>query len=103
LQLSWEALAAGQLAKSEYGYYLAYRNIDPESRVIRWYAKFEPRSGHFLVQEEWPFFDSLKEVQAFCQGHEQALLGCRTVIKKMDPGPRTARLWESFIREPESP
>jgi hypothetical protein len=85
LQLS---LAVGQFAKSEYGFYLAYRNIDPESMMVRWYAKFEPRSNHFLVQEEWQFFDTLKEVQAFCQGHAQGLLGCRTAIKKMDPGSR---------------
>jgi hypothetical protein len=76
LQLSWKALNAGQLAKSERGYYLAYLNIDPESKVVRWYAKFEPRSGHFLKQEEWSqshFFYRLEDAQLFCEEHAQAL------------------------------
>jgi hypothetical protein len=75
LKLSWKALGPGQLAKSEYGYYLTYRNIDPESRVVRWYAKFEPRSSHFLKQEKWnqsQFFFSLEDAQLFCEEHAQA-------------------------------
>jgi hypothetical protein len=75
LKLSWKALGPGQLAKSEYGYYLTYRNIDPESRVVRWYAKFEPRSSHFLKQEKWSqsqFFFSLEDAQLFCEEHAQA-------------------------------
>ncbi len=75
LKLTWKALGPGQLAKSEYGYYLTYRNIDPESRVVRWYAKFEPRSSHFLKQEKWSqsqFFMSLEDAQLFCEEHAQA-------------------------------
>jgi hypothetical protein len=74
LKLTWKALGPGQLAKSEYGYYLTYRNIDPESRVVRWYAKFEPRSSHFLKQEKWSqsqFFMSLEDAQLFCEEHAQ--------------------------------
>jgi hypothetical protein len=75
LQLSWKALAAGQLAKSKHGYYLAYLNIDPESMVVRWCAKFEPRSGHFLQQKAWNqahFFYRLEDAQLFCEEHAQA-------------------------------
>ena len=68
-------LGPGQLAKSEYGYYLTYRNIDPESRVVRWYAKFEPLSGDSLKSEKWnqsQFFYGLQDAQLFCEEHAQA-------------------------------
>ena len=74
LKLSWKALGPGQLAKSEFGYYLTYRNIDPESRVVRWYAKFEPRSSHSWKEEKWSqsqFFFSLEDAQLFCEEHAE--------------------------------
>jgi hypothetical protein len=35
LQLSWKALGSGHIAKSKYGYYLTYQNIDLQSRAVR--------------------------------------------------------------------
>ena len=47
------------------------------------------------------FFDSLKEVQAFCPGHAQALFRLGNGYqKKMHPGPSTARLWEILYANP---
>jgi hypothetical protein len=72
---SWKALGPGNLAKSKYGYYLTYQNIDLESRAGRWCAKFEPLSGHFLKPEKWnqsQFFYSFEDAQLFCEKHAQA-------------------------------
>jgi hypothetical protein len=74
LKLSWKTVGAGYFAKSEHGYYLAYRNIDPESREIRWCAKFQPLSGHSLKPERWnqcKFFDSFEGAQLFCEEHAE--------------------------------
>jgi hypothetical protein len=75
LKLSWKTLGAGHFAKSKHGYYLAYLNIDLESKEMRWYAKFEPLSGDSLKSEKWnqsQFFYGLQDAQLFCEEHAQA-------------------------------
>jgi hypothetical protein len=72
LKLSWKTVGSGYFAKSEHGYYLAYRNIDLESKEVRWCAKFQPLSGHSLKPERWnqsQFFDSFEGAQLFCEAH----------------------------------
>jgi hypothetical protein len=52
-----------------------YQNIDPESKVVCWYVRFELRTGHFFKQEKSPqshFFNSPEDAQLFCEIHEQA-------------------------------
>jgi hypothetical protein len=73
LKLSWKTLGAGHFAHTEHGYYLVYRNIDPESKEIRWSAKFESLSGYFLL-ERWnrsQFFEGLEDAQLFCEEHAE--------------------------------
>jgi hypothetical protein len=66
-------LGAGHFAHTEHGYYLVYRNIDPESKEILWSSKFESLSGYSLPQK-WnrsQFFDSLEGAQLFCEEHAE--------------------------------
>ena len=72
LKLSWKTMGAGHFAHTEHGYYLVYRNIDPESKEIRWSAKFETLSGYSLNPETWnrsKYFDDLEDAQLFCEEH----------------------------------
>ena len=76
LKFSWKTAGSGFFAKSEHGYYLVYRNIDPESKLVCWYAKFEPLVDDYLKPEKFSqsqSFSSFEHAQMFCEKHAQSL------------------------------
>jgi hypothetical protein len=72
MALTWISFGEGYLGKSRFGHYFVYRNFDLETRLNRWFAKYEAGVDSFGEQGQLIYshgFGSREDAQASCEKH----------------------------------
>jgi hypothetical protein len=72
MAIIWIPFGEGYLGKSRHDHYFVYRNFDPDTRLNRWFAKYEGEIDRPEVQGKlisFHGFDELEDAQGSCEKH----------------------------------
>ena len=72
MRLTWMPFGEGYLGKSHHGLYFVYRNLDPGTRLNRWFAQYEAGADKFGEQGKLinlHGFDTFEDARGSCEKH----------------------------------